>query len=113
MLLFQQQYQSLHPATGLQLSSVNFGASGLSSGEHLVSHYCNFSHLKGVAVLCKTTILLCSNALMVMSPHVLATVADPFQLSLCPEIAFAQSTGSLYPLPELLVGSSYGNLFCI
>ena len=40
---------------------------------------------------------LCFNALMVMSTHILATVNDPFQLSLHPESSFAQSTGSQYP----------------
>ena len=46
---------------------------------------------------------------MVISPHGLVAFADPFQLSLGPETSFAEPTGSLYPLPVLLLGSSYGH----
>ena len=115
MVLFQWQYHRLCPAMAfrLLLSSVNFGASGLSDAEQLVSPDCHFSHLKGVAVFCKSAFPLCSNAFMVMSPHVLAIFTDPFQLSLCPETAFAQSTGSPYPLPVPLAGSLYGHLICV
>ena len=50
---------------------------------------------------------------MVMLPYSLVAVANPFQLSLSPEAAFAQLTGSLYPLPGLLPGSSYGHFICV
>ena len=55
-------------------------------------------HLKGVAVFHKSTILLHLNALMVVSLCGLGAFVNPFQLSLSPETAFAESTGSLYPL---------------
>ena len=84
---------------GLWLSSVNFGASCFSDVEQLVSPDHHFLHLKGVAVICN---------FMVMSQHILAIVALPFQLSLCPKAAFAQSTGSLYSLLVPLVGSFMG-----
>ena len=98
---------------GLQLSSVDFCASGLSNAKQLVSPDYHFLHLKGVVVFHKSAILLCSNTLVVMFAHVLATVADPFQLSLHPETAFTQSTGSPYPLQVLLVGSSYRHFICV
>ena len=74
---------------GLHISGVNFGASGLGNAEKLVSPDHHFLHLKGVVVFHKSTILLFSNALMGMSPHILVTVTDPFQLSLSSEAAFA------------------------
>ena len=74
---------------------------------------CHFSHLKGIVVFCKSTFLLYANTSMVMSAHVLVTVIDSFQLSLCPETAFSQSTRSPYPLPILLASSSYGHLVCV
>ena len=42
---------------------------------------CQPMYLKGVVVFCKSTIPLCLNTLMVMPPHGMAAVADPFQLS--------------------------------
>ena len=96
-----------------QLPNVNFEASGLSDAEQLISPDHHFSHLKGVAVFHKSIFLLCSNAFMVVSPHILVTVTDPFQLSLHPETAFAQLTGSPYPLSVLLVGSSYRHIICV
>ena len=92
MVLFQQQYQSLCPAIGFSfwVSGVNFGASGLSDAEKLVSPDSHILYLKGVVVFCKSMIPLCSNAFMVMSPHILLTVNDPFQLSLSPETAFCR-----------------------
>ena len=100
MALFQRQHQGPCPAVSLSLwlSGVNFRTSGLSNSEQLVSSDCHFTHFKGVAVFHKSTFLLCSNTFMVMSPHILAILTDPFQLSLHPETAFAQSTGSPYPL---------------
>ena len=50
---------------------------------------------------------------MVMSPHGLAAFADPFQLSLSSEAAFAEPTGSLYPLLVLLLGGSYSHFVCV
>ena len=110
MVFFQQHGQSLCPAMGFSLwvSSVNFGTSGLYNVEQLVIPDFHFLHLKGVVVFCKSTMPLCSNALIVVSPHVLATVTDSFQLSLSPEAAFSQFT-----LLELLVGSLYGHLMCV
>ena len=106
MALFQWQYQSLHPAMGfsLWLSSVNFGASGLTMQSSWSVLTCHFLHLKRVAVLHKSTIPLCSNTLMVMSPHFLVTVTDPFQLSL-------QEAHT--PLPVLLPGSLYRHLLYV
>ena len=48
MVLFQWRYQSLCPAMGfsIQLSSVNFGVSGLSNAKQLVSPDCHFCILK-------------------------------------------------------------------
>ena len=91
MVLFQWKYQILCHAIGFsfQLSSVNFGASSLGNKEQLVSPGCHFLHVKGVAVFCKSACLLCSNAFMAVSPHVLVTVNDSFQLSLHPETAIA------------------------
>ena len=113
MVLFQQQYQGLCPAMGFSfwLSSINFGADSLSNAEQLISPDHHFSYLKGFAVFYKSVFLLCSKALIVMSPNILVTVTDSFQLCLHPETAFAQSTGSPYPLPILLVSSSYGHSF--
>ena len=51
-------------------------------------------HLKGDVVFCKSTIPLCLNAVIVMSPHSLGAVTDPFQLSLSPEVAIAEPKGS-------------------
>ena len=56
---------------------------------------------------------LCLNAFMVMSPHGLIAVANPFQLRLSPEAAFAEPIGSFYPLPVLLPGSLYSHLTCV
>ena len=79
---------------GPWLSSVNFGTSGLSHAEQLAGPDHHFLHLKGVVVFHKSMFLLCSYNFMVISPHILETVIDSFQLSLGPETAFAQSTGS-------------------
>ena len=97
----------------LQVSGVNLALSGHCNADQLVSpdHYP--TDLKGVAVFCKSTIPLCLNALMVMSPHGLVAVANPFQLSLSPEAAFVEPTGILYPLLELLLGSSYDHFVCV
>ena len=43
----------------------------------------------------------------------MVTIIDPLLLSLCPEIAFAQFMGGLYPLPVLFVGSSYRHLISV
>ena len=72
-----------------------------------------FLHLKGVVVFCQSTFLLCSNTFMVMSPHFLVILTDPFQLSLHQETAFAQFTGSPYPLLVPLAGSLYGHFICV
>ena len=98
---------------GLQLSSVNFGTSRLSNVEQLAGLDHHFSHLKGVAVFCNSMFLLCSDTFMVMSSHILVTVIDSFQLSLHPETAFVQSTGSPDPLLILLVSSFYRHLVCV
>ena len=50
---------------------------------------------------------------MVMSPHGLVAVDNSFQLSLSPEAAFAEHTGSSYPLLVLLLGSLYGHFVCV
>ena len=115
MVLFQWQYQSLCPAMDLDLwvSGINLGVHGCCNAEQLVSPDHHPMHLKGVVVFCKSTVLLHLNTLMVVSPHGLATYADPFQLSLSPEAAFAELTGSLYPLPVLLLGSSYIHFICV
>ena len=115
MLLFQQQYQSLHPAIGfgIQVSGVNFGVGCHCNAEQLVSPDHHPAYLKGVAVFHKSAIPLCLNTLMVMSPHILVAVADPFQLILSPDAAFAEPTGSRYHLLVLLLGSSYGHFICV
>ena len=115
MVLFQQQYQSLCLAVGfdLQVSGVNMGVSGHCSAEQLVSPDCHPKHVKGVVVFCKSTIPLCLNALMGMSPHGLAAFADPFQLSLSPKNVFAEPKGNSCPLPVLLLHSLYGHLICV
>ena len=74
---------------GLQIPGVNFGTSGLGNAEQLVSPDHHFLHLKGVVVFHKSAFLLCSNAFMVMSLHILPTVTNPFQFSLNPEASFA------------------------
>ena len=114
VVLFQQQYQSLYLAMGfgLRVSGVNLGVGGHGNADQLVSPDCHSTHLKGVVVFCKSIILYCLNALMVMSPHGLVAVADPFKLSLSLEAALADPTGSSYPLLVLLLGSSYG-LVCL
>ena len=71
------------------------------------------THLKGVAVFLKSAILLCLNALMVMSPDGQAAVADPFQLGLSPEAAFAEPIGSLYSLLVSLLLNLYGHFICV
>ena len=48
-----------------------------------------------------------------MSPHGLAAVGDPFQLTLSPETPFAEALGSSYPLPVLLLGGSYSHFICV
>ena len=83
----------------LRVSGVNLGVSGHCNVEQLVSPDCYPMHLKGVVAFCKSTIPLCLNALIVMSPYGLVAVADPFQFSLSQEATFDESTGSLYPLP--------------
>ena len=106
MVLFQWQYQSLCLAMGfgLWVFGVNLGVSGHCNAEQLVSPDHHPMHLKGVAVLYKSTILLHWNALMVMCPHCLVAFANPFQLSLSPNTAFTEPTGSLYPLLVLSSG---------
>ena len=115
MVLFQWQYQSFHPAIdfGLQVSGVNLGVSSHCNAEQLVSPDHHPMYLKGVVVFCKSTILLHLNALVVMSPHGLMAFANPFQLSLSPETAFPEPTGSSYPLLILLPGGSYGHFVCV
>ena len=115
MVLFQWQYQHFCPALGfsLHVSVVNFGVDGLSNAEQLVSPDHHLVHLKGVVDFHKSTIPLLFDELMVVSPHGLAAVTDPFQLSLRPEPALAETRGSLYPLLALLPGGSYGNLICV
>ena len=73
----------------------------------------NLMHLKGVAVFCKSTILLCLNALMLMFPHDLVASADHFQLNLSPEPALTEPTGSSYPLLVFLQSSLYGHFICV
>ena len=48
-----------------------------------------------------------------MSSHDLAAFANPFQLSLSPETAFAEPTGNSYPLPVLLLDGLYGHFICV
>ena len=81
VVLFQQQYRGLYldMGFGLWVSGVNLGVSGHSNAEQLVSPDLYPVHLKGVAVFNKSSILLCLNALMVMSPHGLVAVVDHFQ----------------------------------
>ena len=67
----------------LQFPGVNFRVGGLSNAEQLVSPDHHLAHCKGVAVF------LCSNDLMVMSPHGLAAVTNILELSLRPEAALA------------------------
>ena len=112
MILFQWQHQSPCPAVSLSLwlSGVKFRTSGLSNEEQFVSSVHHFSNFKGVAIFCKSAFPLCSNTFMVMSQHVLVILTDHFQLSLCPETVFAQSTGSPYPLLVPLVGSLDGHV---
>ena len=73
----------------------------------------SFLHFKGVAVFHKSIFLLCSNTFMVVSPQILVILTDPFQLSLHPETAIAQSAESPYPLMVPLVGSSDGHFIHI
>ena len=115
VVLFQWQYQSLHPAMGfgLWVSSVNLGVGGHCNSEQLVSPDHHPMHLKRVAVFHKSTILLCLIALMVMSPDSLVAFTDPFQLSLSPETVFAEPTGSSYPLLVLLPGGLHGHFICV
>ena len=89
------------PCHGLWPSSLwcKFWVSGLNDAEQLVSSDNHSLHLKEVVVFCKSTIQICFNALMVMSPHILTTVTDPFQYSLSPEVA-------LLSLQEALLSSS-------
>ena len=82
------------PSVSASGSGVDFRAGGLSNVEQLVSSDCHFLHFKGVAIFCKSAFLLCSNTFMAMIPHFLATLTDPFQLSLHPETAFAQPMGN-------------------
>ena len=98
---------------GLWPSGVHFGFSGLSNEEQLVSPDNHFLHLKGVVVFHQSTFLLCSKTFMVMSPHFLVILTNPFQLSLHPETAFAQSIGSPYPLLVPLAGSLYWHFICV
>ena len=100
VILFQWPYQSLHLAMrfGLWVSGVNLGVSGHCNVEQLVSPDHHAMHLKGVVVIHKSTVPFCLNAVMVMSPHSLVAFANPFQLTLSPETAFAEPTGSLYCL---------------
>ena len=50
---------------------------------------------------------------MVMPPPSLVAVANLFQLSLSPEAALAEPTGSSYPLPVFLPGGLYGHIICV
>ena len=88
------------PGHGLQPPSLwcNLVVSGHCNAEQLVSPDHHIVHFKGVAVFHKSVSPLCLNALMVVSPHGLMAVSLPFQLSLSPEAAFAEPTGSFYPL---------------
>ena len=70
-------------------------------------------HFERVTILLKGEIPLHSDDLTVMFPLGLVTVADPFELSLRSEAALVQATVSSYPLPVLLLGSSYGYLICV
>ena len=97
----------------LWVSGVNLGVGGYNNAEQLVCPDHHPAHLKGVMVFHKSTIPLCSNTLVVMSPHSLVAVTDHFQLSLRPEAALAESTGNSYPLPVLLLGGSYGQCICV
>ena len=98
---------------GVWVSGVNLGVGGHGNAEQLVSPDCHPAHLKGVVVFHKSAIPLCLNALMVVSPHGLVAVANPFQLSLSPEAAFAEPTGSLCPLLVFLLGSLYGHFISV
>ena len=83
-------------------------------GEALVSPDHHFLHLKGVAVFCKSTIPLCSNALKVMSPHILVWLLL---------ILFSWASVQRLPLLSLqeahtlfwyfLWAGSYGHLICV
>ena len=115
VVLFQWQYQSLHLVVGfgLWVSGVNFGVSGHGNVEKLVSPAHHTAYLKGFVVFHKSTIPLCLNAVMIMSPHGLAAVTDHFKLSLSPEAAFAESTGSSYLLWVFLLDSLNGHFVCV
>ena len=67
MVLFQQQYQNLHPAKGfgLSVSGVNLRISVHCNAEQFVSPDCHLTHLKRVAVFHKSTISLLLNTLVV------------------------------------------------
>ena len=97
----------------LWLSGINFGSSGFHNKEQLVSPCCHFLHLKGSAVFCKSMFPLYPNDLVIISPHIMATIIDPFLLSLNPEIALAQFTGGSHPLLVHLAGSSYRHIICV
>ena len=77
----------LHISKALQSS-----ARAHCDAEQLVSPDHHPAHFKGIAVFCKSTILLPMNVLMVMSPDRLVAFTDPFQLNLSPETAFAEPT---------------------
>ena len=98
---------------GFQVSGVNLGVSGHCNLEQLVSPDHHPMHFERVAIFHKSVIPLYLNALMVMSPHGLAAVADAFQLSLSPEAVFAEPTGSSYPLLVLHPGSLYSYFICV
>ena len=114
MALFQQQYQSLCPAMGFSLwvSGVNLGACDHCNVDQLVNPDHHPAHFKGVVVFWKSAIPLCLNVHMVV-PTWPASCCYPFHLSLRPEAAFAEPTGSSHPFPGLLLGGAYGHFVCV
>ena len=77
-----------------------------SSWSVLITMFCISKELQSSW---RSVFQLCSNALMVVSPHALATLTDPFLLNLWPKTAFAQSAGSPYPLLVPFVSHLYGH----
>ena len=115
VILFQWQYLSLCPAMGfdLCLSSVNFGASGLSNGGPLVSPDCHFPHLKGFCSLLQE----CISALFQHFHSYVPIHPGNCQWSFSAEPPSRDCLCSVYrkpyPLPALLVSSSYKHLICV
>ena len=99
--------------SSLQFPGVDIWVHSLCNTEYLVSSDFHLMHFERATIFLKSLIPLCSDDLMVMSPHGLVAVTNLFMLSLRPSATPAMVTRSLYLLPVLLFGDSDNYLICV